>query len=98
MHDPAGVAGMMISAGQWITGGIISTTLKATVQPLAFDAVSKTVTKIGCDPAPDTMVPCTGFCVIVNDALAVQLSKDWALTSARTSGTTAWQLASAFAL
>src|SRR5262249_4075222 len=87
-----------MSAGQVIAGFVTSLTVNATTQVWLLLAASVTVTVIGCEPAPETVAPCAGFCVTVNEPLAVQPSDDCALTSARTAAATAWQLASAFAV
>ena len=51
-------------------------TLKATTQGVLLLAASVTVTVIGCDPAPLTVLPCSGLWVTVSEACAVQLSDD----------------------
>ena len=79
-------------AGQLITGGVTSLTVKPTMHVSLLLKASVTITVIGCEPAPLTVLPCIGLCVTVSRPLAVQLSDDCALTRARTSGTVAKQL------
>src|SRR5262249_28753786 len=71
-----------------------------TLQLVQFAGVapSHTLTVIGCDPAPATVVPSAGLCVMTSAEGSVQLSEDCARTSSRTSGTSAEQFASAVAL
>jgi hypothetical protein len=85
----------IILAGQVIVGGVVSTTVKVVVQVAALFAASFTVTVIVVTPGP-TSVPATGFCVIVSEPAAVQLSE--AVTLPTTLGTAAWQLAPADAV
>src|SRR5438093_2180928 len=76
-------------------GGVLSITVKATVQGVELPAASATVTWIGCGPEPETVVPLAGIWVMISALLAVQLSEDWARTSPQTSGTSALQELSA---
>ena len=54
-----------------------------------------TVTVIGCDPSPLTVLPSVGLCVIVIEACVVTLSDASALSRERRSDTVAWQWAPA---
>src|SRR6185369_4192751 len=74
-----------------IDGLVLSFTVNPTTQVSKFPLASITVTVIGREPTPLTTLPCAGFCVTLNEPLAVQLSLDCALTSSRTSGTAAEQ-------
>src|SRR5437667_10576252 len=91
---PQGTASLLASV-TLITGAVTSCTVNGTVQVATLPAASLTVTTIGCEPAPCTVLPGGGFCVITRSALAVQLSVDCARTASITLTTPASQCASA---
>src|SRR5579859_8073068 len=72
-------------------GGVLSSTVKSTLQVEELPELSVTLIEMGCEPRP-TIVPAAGSCVIFIEACGVQLSL--ATTCEATSGTAAWQLAS----
>jgi len=73
-------------------GAVVSATVKLVVQVALLPASSVAVTVIVCAPSP-TSVPAAGLCVSVIVLSGLQLSLT--LTPPNTSGTAAWQLASA---
>src|SRR2546427_6376992 len=82
-------------AEQTTVGAVLSVTTKLVVQVALLPAASVAVTVIVFVPRP-TSVPASGLCVRVITLVGLQLSL--ALTPPRTSGTAAWQFASAKAL
>src|SRR5579883_689865 len=72
-----------------MAGGVVSTTVKRTVQTELLPDKSATVMVTGCEPSP-TRVPARGDWVIVRLWLGVQLSV--AVTCETKLGTAAWQL------
>src|SRR5437762_3792876 len=91
---PESLLTLMLPMGVSV-GGMLSITVKATVQGVELPAASATVTWIGCGPEPETMAPLAGFWVMISALPAVQLSEDWARTRPQTSGTSALPVASA---
>jgi hypothetical protein len=61
---------------QAIAGPVASLTVNATTQVELLLAKSVTVTVMGCEPVPETVLPAVGFCVIIRELRAVQLSED----------------------
>ena len=90
-HVPGSVL-LLIFAGQLIAGAVVSFTVNVVVQVLLLPAASVAVTVIVCGPFP-TIVPAAGLWVLVIEPEAEQSSDAVALEA--TSGTAAWQFASA---
>src|SRR5947208_6774249 len=83
----------LFRSSQSIEGAVLSCTVKATTHWLELPVASLTVTVIGWEPSPLTVVPSIGLWVITRLAGAVQLSVECARTNAITLTTPAMQLA-----
>ena len=56
-----GSVGFVMLPPQVIVGGVLSITVKATMHEVLLFEASVTVTVIGCEPVPLTVVPCVGL-------------------------------------
>jgi len=82
------------SAGQFTVGAVVSVTVKLVAQVALLPVASVAVTVMVCAPRP-TSVPAAGDWLKVNPL--VPLQPPLKVTPPRTSGTVAWQFASALA-